>query len=312
MRASQKKAKLKAKATTFIDPFVDFSFKRLFASDESKPILIGLLNHLFVGRKLIKSIEYGRNEYPGENAEEGGAVIDVICTDADGSKFILEVQRGYQKYFKERALFYASRVISEQAPKGGRKDWAYELTEVYLLAFLEDFNLPDCSRTEYVQDICLTNRYTGKIFYDKLGFIFIEMLNFVKKPDELETNLDKWLYALKHLTEFKKRPQYLSGPEFDQLFNLASYANLTKKEKEMYNTSLKYKWDNKNVLDYAIGEAETKGKAKGIAEGIAEGKAKGEYAKAIEIALKLKAKNTHLDEIAELTDLSIEEIEALV
>lgn len=294
-RTLQKRTKLKAKATTFIDPFVDFSFKRLFATDESKPILIGLLNNLFGGRKFIKSIEYGRNEYPGESADEGGAIIDVICTDADGSVFILEVQRGYQKYFKERALFYASRVISEQAPKGGRKDWAYELTEVYLLAFLEDFNLPDCSRTEYVQDIGLANRYTGEIFYDKLSFIFIQMLNFVKKPDELETDLDKWLYALKHLTEFKKRPEYLSGPEFDQLFNLASYANLTKKEKEMYNTSLKYKWDNKNVLDYAVGEAEKK----------------GGHRKAIEMALKLKAKHTHLGEIAELTDLSIAEIEAL-
>jgi predicted transposase/invertase (TIGR01784 family) len=293
--------------TTFIDPFVDFSFKRLFATDESKPILIGFLNSIFKGRKYITAIQYGKNEYHGENKDEGGVVFDITCTDVDGSKFIIEIQRGYQKNFRERALFYVSRSISEQAPKGGRKEWGYNLTEVYLIAFLEDFNLPDSSRSEYVQDICLANRYTGKIFYDKLNFVFIEMLNFVKKQDELDTELDKWLFALKHLTEFRKRPEYLSGPEFDQLFNLAKYANLTKEERDMYNASLKYKWDNKNVMDYARIE----GKAQGIAEGIAQGVAQGERKKAVEMALKLKAKNTRVDEISELTELSIEEIEAL-
>ncbi|ACU03107.1 PD-(D/E)XK nuclease family transposase [Pedobacter heparinus] len=168
---------------------------------------------------------------------------------------------------------------------------AYNISEVYLLAFLENFNLPDTPRYEYLQDICLANRHTGKIFYDKLSFIFIEMLNFVKKPHELHTELDKWLYALKHLTEFKQRPAYLSGPEFDQFFALAKYANLTKEERDMYNTSLKQKWDSKNVLDYAVEEAKHK--------------------KVIEVATALLAKNIDLNIISEATGLSQEEIQAL-
>jgi hypothetical protein len=64
------------------------------------------------------------------------------------------------------------------------------------------------------------------------------MLSFVKSPAELETDLDKWLYALKHLTEFKERPQYLNGSEFDPLFDLAEYANLNERERNMYNNSL--------------------------------------------------------------------------
>lgn len=83
--------------TIFIDAFVDFAFKPLFSTEESKPILIGLLNHLFKGRKYITEIVYGKNEHHGENAEEGGAVFDVCCTDVDGSNFIIEIQRGYQE-----------------------------------------------------------------------------------------------------------------------------------------------------------------------------------------------------------------------
>src|SRR5690606_32069319 len=119
------------------------------------------LNHLFKGRKYITEIEYRKSEFPGEIEEEGGAVFDMYCTDADGSCFIIEIQRGYQKNFKERALFYTSRAISEQAPKGNRKGWTYNLTEVYLIAFLEDFTLPDSPKSEYIQDICLANRFTG-------------------------------------------------------------------------------------------------------------------------------------------------------
>lgn len=290
------------KPTPYIDPFVDWSFKRLFASEESKPVLIGLLNHLFKGRKYITSIEYKQNEHHGENAEEGGAVFDVYCTDADGSNFIIEIQRGYQENFKERTLFYASRAISEQAPKGGRKDWAYNLNEVYVIAFLEDFRLPDGIRSEYVQDICLANRHTGKIFYDKLGFIYIEIINFVKKPKDLDTDLDKWVYALKHLTEFKTRPDYLSGPEFDQLFNLAKYANLTKEERVMYNASLKRKWDNKNVMDYAVKTAEQRGRE--------EERAKAEREKE-QMARQMLSENEPLDKIARYTKLSIDEIKAL-
>lgn len=155
--------------------------------------------------------------------------------------------------------------------------------------------MPDSPKYEYLQDICLANRYTGKIFYDKLSFIFIEMPNFVKKPHELHTELDKWLYALKHLTEFKKQPVYLTGPEFDQFFALAKYANLTKEERDMYNTSLKQKWDNKNVLDYAVEQA----------------KQKGEYKKAIEMAKEMLADGFPIDQIVKYTKLSEEEVQAI-
>lgn len=309
--------------TVFIDAFVDFAFKRLFDSDESKPILIGLLNHILRGRKYINSIEYDRNDNPGENAEEGGAVFDVICTDIDGSEFIIEVQRGYQKHFKDRALFYASRAISRKAPKGGRRKWGYELSEVYLIAFLEDFALPDSSRSEYVRDICLANRYTGEIFGNKLNLIFVELLNFVKRPHELNTDLDKWLYALKHLAKFDKQPAYLIGSEFDQLFNIAKYTNLNKEEQEMYNRSLKYKWDNQNVRDYAeetglqrglergMQQGIQQGLQQGIQQGRLEGLAKGEHKNAVAIALRLKDKGMTIEEIAEITTLSVAEIEAL-
>src|SRR5882762_3986359 len=259
----------------YIDPLVDFAFKKIFGSEPNKDLLIAFLNEVFRGRKHIVDLVYNKNEHPGDLKDEGAAIFDLLCTGERGEKFLIEVQRGRQGNFKERALFYTSRLISDQAPKGRRSEWAYNLTEVYLVALLEDFTLQISPGTEYLHDICLCNRETGKIFYDKLGYIYLELNKFVKEDSELESDLDRWLYVLKNMSRMDKIPVYLRKPIFEKLFNIAEYSNLTKEEKTMYDSSLKYKWDNKNVLDYALNEGREAGRQEGIKEGIKEGRQEG-------------------------------------
>ncbi len=240
----------------YIDPLTDFGFKRLFGSEPNKDLLIDFLNGVFRGRKHIADLVYNKNEHPGETVNEGGAIFDLTCTGNDGEQFIIEVQRGKQGNFKQRAIFYTSRLVTEQAPKGRRSEWAYDVKEVYLIALLEDFSLDAVgSDNGFLHDICLSNRETGKVFYEGLGYIFIELIKFVKTEAELDTDLDKWLYVLKNMSSMNKIPVYLRKPIFEKLFNIAEYSNLTKEEKTMYDTSLKRKWDNKAVLDYAVNEA---------------------------------------------------------
>lgn len=240
----------------YIDPLTDFGFKRLFGSEPNKDLLIDFLNGVFRGRKHIADLVYNKNEHPGEMVNEGGAIFDLTCTGNDGEQFIIEVQRGKQGNFKQRAIFYTSRLVTEQAPKGRRSEWAYDVKEVYLIALLEDFSLDAVgSDNGFLHDICLSNRETGKVFYEGLGYIFIELIKFVKTEAELDTDLNRWLYVLKNMSSMDKIPVYLRKPIFEKLFNIAEYSNLTKEEKTMYDTSLKRKWDNKAVLDYAVNEA---------------------------------------------------------
>jgi predicted transposase/invertase (TIGR01784 family) len=149
----------------------------------------------------------------------------------------------------------------------------------------------------------LCNRDTGEIFYDKLGYTYIELVKFVKTETELETDLDRWLHVLKNMSRWDKIPVYLRKPIFEKLFSIAEYTNLTKEEKNMYDSSLKYKWDNKNVLDYAVSTAEAKGIEKGIE--------KGKHEEALAIAKELKKEGLAIDFIAKTTKLSVEEIEKL-
>ena len=279
----------------YIDPLVDFAFKKIFGSEPNKDLLTAFLNEVFRGRKHIVDLIYNKNEYPGDLKDEGSAIFDLLCTGDSGEHFIIEVQRAKQGYFKERALFYTSRLISDQAPKGRRSAWGYKITEVYLIALLEDFTLEDSPANSYLHDICLCNRDTGEIFYDKLGYTYIELGKFVKEDIDLDTDLDRWLYVLKNMSRMEKIPVYLRKPIFEKLFSIAEYTNLTKEEKTMYDSSLKYKWDNKNVVDYAR----------------QEGIEKGEYKKALDIAREMKKDGLPLAQISKFTKLSVEEIEKL-
>ena len=87
-----------------------------------------------------------------------------------------------------------------------------------------------------------------------------------------------------------------SGPEFEKLFSLARYANLTKEERAMYNASLKAKWDNKNVMDYAV----------------EQGVERGREEERLKIAINLISKMDFSDEvIADLADLPVAKIKQL-
>lgn len=256
-------------APIYIDPTTDYGFKRIFGSEVNKDLLIAFLNNLFRGRKTIQDLLYNKNEHVGDAEVMGNVIFDLTCTADNGEQFIIEVQRSTQVNLKRRMLYYGSKLIADQAPKGKRKEWNYGISEVYVIVLMDGFAMPDHKDSKkFLHDICLCNRDTGEIFYEDLGFIYLELINFVKVEADLESDLDKWLYILKNMSTMERLPVYLRKPIFEKLFQVAEYSKLSKEEREMYDTSLKRKWDNKAVLDYAREE----GLQKGIEQGIEKGK----------------------------------------
>jgi len=281
--------------TRYINPLVDFSFRKIFGSDPNKDLLIAFLNEIFKGRKHIVDLVYNKNEHDGDNQEEARAVFDLLCTGDQGERFIIEVQHTKPVNFKKRGIYYTSRLISEQAVKGQINIWQYDITEVYFVAVLETSSELSTGNDRYIHDACLCYRETGEIFYEGLGYTYLDLPNFVKTEEECVSELDRWLYWLKHLHETDELPEYLRATIFERLFNIAEYTKLSKEEQAMYNQDLKRKWDNEAAR----------------VNSIEEGKAKGRYEQALEIAAEMKRKNFPDETIAELTKLKIEEIKSL-
>ncbi|WP_134087976.1 Rpn family recombination-promoting nuclease/putative transposase [Olivibacter sp. XZL3] len=234
----------------FVDPLSDFGFRHYFGSEPNKEILIEFLNDLFEG------VEYGPNEHDGDDKEDKRVVFDLHCRGSNGEYFIIEMQRIRQEYFRDRALYYSSRLIQRQLPKGKAFN-SYQLPEVFLIALLE-FRMEEKQRSHYFHDIALCNKSTGEIFYKKLGFKFIELPNFVKTEGELDNERDKWFYLLKHMSNMDQVPKFLDKRVFKLIFKIGTVSKLSKEERMAYEASLKAKWDTQNAFDHAIKEAAKK------------------------------------------------------
>ena len=81
------------KKSVFISPFVDRGFKILFGQENSKVLLIDLLNDLLEGERHIEDLEYMNNELPSETSDGRTAVFDLRCKDKDGSIFLVEITK---------------------------------------------------------------------------------------------------------------------------------------------------------------------------------------------------------------------------
>jgi predicted transposase/invertase (TIGR01784 family) len=273
----------------YVNPFTDFGFKKLFGSEPNKDLLIDFLNELLKTKEKIKDLTYKKTEHLGSTDTDRKAIFDLYCENERGEKFIVELQKVKQRFFKDRSLYYATFPIQEQAQKG---DWTYELKAVYCIGIL-DFVFDDKDTDKLVVDeIGLVSKLTGKVFSDKLSFVYVQMPNFTKTEDDLETHLDKWFFLLKNLHKFDRIPVKLQEKIFKKAFKIAEIAKYSAEERQKYIDSLKHYLDLKNSFETAE------------IEGIAKGKKERE----IEIVIEL-IKNRVTDNIISIsTKLSIEEI----
>jgi predicted transposase/invertase (TIGR01784 family) len=244
----------------YIDPFTDFGFKKLFGQECNKDLLLDFLNELLYKEEgRIVSISYLDKEKLGIVEDSRSAIFDLFCENEKGEKFIVELQKAKQDFFKDRALFYTTFPITEQAPEG---EWNYELKSVYTVAILnfifeEDKN--DLNKYRY--DVMLTDIETHKIFYDKLTFIYLEMPKFNKSIGELKTRFDKWMYVINNLNRLEDIPDELRERIFEKMFAAAEVAKLTKEEVRAYFKSVNACRDWKNCIDTAKREGKAEGKA---------------------------------------------------
>ena len=294
----------------YISLLTDFGFKRIFGTKPNKDLLINFLNSLFEGFQVIKNVKYLNSEHVGDVFAERKAIFDVYCENERGEKFIVEMQNAYQKYFKDRSLFYSTFPIREQAPKGA--DWNFKLEHVYTVALL-NFDLEEeaFDQNDINHDVGLLDKKTHKVFNDKLSFKYVEIAKFNKTEDELVTLYDKWLYVLKNLSRLDERPVALKEKVFTKLFEEAEIAKFTPTELKEYEDSLKAYRDVKNSIDTALEKGREEGREKGREEGREEGRAEGREQRNIEIAKKMLAAGMDMDTIINMTDLSKSEIEKL-
>jgi predicted transposase/invertase (TIGR01784 family) len=290
----------------YINLFTDFGFKKLFGTEFNKPLLIDFLNQL-IGPEtgLIKDLTFLSTEQLGRSRTDRQAIFDIYCENEIGEKFIVELQKAKQNYFKDRSIYYSTFPIQQQAKKG---EWNFKLKAVYTIGIL-DFVFEEDKKDDRIvyRKIQQMDVDSSRVFYDKLTYIYLEMPKFRKTEEELETHFDKWLYVLKNLHLLTDRPKKIQERIFGQLFEQAEIAQFSEQEYQEYENSLKYYRDLKNSIDTAFDEGKIEGRLEGEQLGIEKGIEQGK----IETARAMKSKGLDLSIIAEVTGLAVTEIEKL-
>ncbi|MDX5497666.1 MAG: Rpn family recombination-promoting nuclease/putative transposase, partial [Wolbachia endosymbiont of Lasioglossum nitidulum] len=214
------------------------------------------------------------------------------------------------KGFEKRAQYYAAKAYSRQADKG---DQYHNLKEIIFIAIADCVLFPN--KSEYKSKHTIrdedTNEHDLKDFY----FIFIELPKFPKnKEDQLENIVEKWVYFFRYADETSEEElEKIIGSDviIKKAYEELNRFNWSEKEFIAYEQEIKRILDEQAVLAQKLDDATEKGREEGKEEGIQIGHEKGRKAEKIEVAKNSLKAGVSIDVIAQITGLSIDEIQKL-
>jgi predicted transposase/invertase (TIGR01784 family) len=288
----------------FINPKIEFAFKRIFGSSESKPILISFLNAMiYDGNPTIADLEIIDPYLASRVQYLKDPYLDVKARLAGGATVIIEMQVLNVESFAKRVVYNTAKTYSTQLIRG---EGYFKLKPVIALT-ITDFEMFDNDREVISHFVFKEKKRLFDYVDPEIELIFIELPKFNKQLDELETLTDKWVYFMKNAPSLEVVPQTMETvSEIQQAFAIANETNLNPEELADLEARERYILDQEGILRKGIEE----GLAQGREEGREEGLALGMREKALEIARQLL---NVLDNqtISQTTGLSAEDIQNL-
>jgi predicted transposase/invertase (TIGR01784 family) len=293
----------------FINPRVDYAFKKIFGSHQSEKILISFLNAIiYDGEKIIESLTIVNPFNPGQIISFKDTYLDVKAVLVDGSIVVIEMQVARMTAFNKRVAYNLAKAYANQLDKGEK----YPLLNPAIAVTITDFIL--FKTTDDAINKFVFQEETKKLeCLDKeLRLIFVELPKFKKTLSELQGLKDKWIYFLKEAASLDGIPESLGEVvEIEQALNIANFINMSPEELEVVENRGIAMQDERGRIAYA----EQLGVAKGEAIGIVKGETKGRLSEAMAL-IKLLT-NQRFGEVPEgisnqIGDLPLEDLEGLV
>jgi len=280
----------------FISPKVDYAFKKIFGSEQSKDILISFLNAIiYGGDKIIQSLTIINPYNPGQAMTLKDTYLDIKAVLYDGSIVVIEMQIARVSAFSKRVVYNLSKAYTNQLGIG--EDYL-SLTPVIAVT-ITDFIL--FNQTPDVINQFIFQEKTKKFAYPdtELQLIFIELPKFNKTLSELNSLSDKWIYFIKEAATLDAIPDNLGEVrEIELALNIANQAKMTVEELDVVDRRGIMLQDEKGRITYAKEEGKEEGK---LTEAIA----------LIRRQLKKRFGEINIAITSQIETLSIQELERL-
>jgi predicted transposase/invertase (TIGR01784 family) len=290
-----------------LNPTNDAAFKRVFGRENNKDILMHFLNGVLKlkGPERVVEVTLINPDLGPETVRHKVSIVDVLCVDQHGRRFIVEMQVANVGGFEKRAQYYASRAYGNQMKEGGKYS---DLKEVVFLGILGFSMFPD--KLHYRSVHRILDEEDHRHHLKDLSFVFIELPKFTKdRVEDLVTNEDKWCYFFKHSNDYEEMIRVLSDsdPEMSKAYEELKSHNWTEAELGCYEDVQKAIRDQYSEIMTAKEEGLKEGEKIGIEKGIERGIEQGVQ----KVALTMLAQGLPIETIVSCTQLSRAQIETL-
>lgn len=290
----------------------DYAIKSMLRDKANFGILEGFIE-VFLGKK-CKIQEILESEGNQDFSDDKFNRVDIKAKDVSGEIFIVEVQTTRYTYYLERILYGVSKAITEQIGNGKRYGMikqVFSISIVYYDLGVGDDYFYECRSEFYgvhTHNVLQLNKreqlsteelregdtrkfkYVPKTAADIFPRYYLIRINSFREV--IADAMDEWMDFLKNNSI---KPD-TTVPGLVEAKEQLQYAKMTPEERYSYERHLDA---IENETD-AISTAKT--------EGIAEGREEGAKQQAVATARKMKLRGYSIDVIADITNLTPEEI----
>jgi len=276
---------------------IDGIFKMYFEDPSNLPELRCFLKaYLELSDEDLSSIQVLNPGLLKDNITDKSFTVDLLLKTKSGEAIHIEMQASPHKNFKERFQLYNARKAGQQIKVGENYSKVRRTISLVITTF-QVFNDSEKSHEKIIM-----RRENGKIFTN------VQELNII---DLTKTETDKTV----------EQEKYLWGKLF-QVTTLEELKMIAKTSEEMAEATdklLKISADehaqayalSRENAEFAKRLHEQGLRDEAIEEGTRQGTRQGESNKAIEIAKKMLCRGDSIEDITELTDLSIQKVKEL-
>jgi predicted transposase/invertase (TIGR01784 family) len=276
--------------TNLLDPKLDYIFKHIFGVEDKKPLLLSFLNSLLKGNPSIKDLRLENTDITKILEEDKASRLDIKATSDDGTLLDIEIQVRNTGEIPQRAFHYLANMMPHNVKSGG----SYKGAKVIGIWILGE-NVTD--RQNAIGEAYMTFQPQDpdpyQIMTDSARIFFIELPKFNPKKADARDLLTVWLSFLKDPIFMDE--SFLQIEEVHEAMETLKYISGDDEERAIANLRQKTINDHNSEITVAEERGEERGEKRGR----------------LETALNAVAMGLSTEQIAKLTSLSIEEIEAL-
>lgn len=299
----------------------DWAIKYLLRNKANFDILEGFLSELLKTPIYIEQVL--ESESNKNHEKDKFNRVDLLTKTVEGKHIIIEVQCSSQWDYMSRILYGASKVVCEHLREGD----AYRAIAKVISVSIVFFDLGEGKDYLYKG----TTTFKGLHYHDTLGLnakeqavyggsqnasikqtpetIFPEyyLIKVTKFQERVKDKVDEWIYFLKH-GEIRKEFAAQGIQSAAQKLDVLQLSEPERRAYERYQEGLHDEGSLTEMLGVTRKEGIKEGELIGLEKGKLIGLEKGELKTKQLLARKLLTKKLPVDEIAALTELSVEEV----